>query len=172
MSETRTLVFTGDGKGKTTAALGMVLRAAGHGMVVLVLQFVKGERECGEHTALGYLPGVQVERYGLGFVPQHADEAFPDHEEAARVGLERARGAVASRCYDLVVLDEVCYAIDRGLLTTEQVAECVRGATCNLVLTGRYCPEELIAMADTVTRMEPVKHGLQSGFKAQKGVEL
>jgi cob(I)alamin adenosyltransferase len=166
----RTLVFTGTGKGKTTAALGMALRAAGHGMPVLVVQFVKGQRPSGELRAVRHLPDVRIERYGLGFVRELPETE--GHREAARRGLERVAQAVTSGDYGLVVLDEVCYAVDAGLVGAREVVECVRAARCHVVVTGRHCPDELIELADTVTRMQAVKHGLQSGLPAQKGVEL
>ena len=157
----RRLVFTGEGKGKTTAALGMVLRAAGHGMRVLVVQFIKGD-----------MPSGEIERYGLGFLPEHRDEAFRDHQQAAEGAIERAAGAIRSKEFDLVVLDEVCYAINRGLVSVGAVAECFREAPCHVVMTGRHCPPELVKMADTVTQMRAVKHAMAVGREACRGIEF
>ena len=173
-SQARVLVFTGDGKGKTTAALGMALRASGHDMPALVIQFCKANAATGEVAAVRRLGNVEIVQVGLGWVPESSDPAFARHREAAERGLERAAGAIASGRYRLVVLDEVCYAVARGLLTEDRVAEAVRAAkpdSC-VVLTGRGATAGLMALADTVTEMKCVKHGLTAGRKAQEGVEL
>ena len=168
----RILLFTGDGKGKTTAALGMALRARGHGMPVCVVQFVKGDASVGE-VAAARLCGIEVHQTGLGFVPASDDPRFAQHRTAAREGLRQAREILAGRRFAMLILDEVCLAVARGLLETEQVIELLRQApaeTC-LVLTGRDAPPALVALADTVTEMLCVKHALQSGRVAQQGVE-
>ncbi len=170
----RILVFTGPGKGKTTAALGMVLRASGHGMRALVVQFIKRDMKTGENKALGRLEGVRRECFGLGFLPDDSHDTFAEHRRRAERGLRRAAEAMRSGEYALVVMDEVCLAAAKGLLPVDDVATAVREAPgdCVVVLTGRNCPEELLELADTATRMECVKHGLQGGIKAQKGVDL
>jgi cob(I)alamin adenosyltransferase len=171
---TRILVFTGNGKGKTTAALGMALRASGHGMRTLFIQFVKADPSTGEVHAVRGLPGVEIVQAGLGFLPPPTDAEFPAHCQAAERGLRLAREALASGRYDLVVLDEVCYAVARGLLREEQVIDAVRQAApgCSVVLTGRDSPPGLIALADTATEMRCIKHALDSGRPAQKGIEI
>lgn len=170
----RILVFTGDGKGKTTAALGMALRASGHGMKSLVIQFVKDDASTGEVAAAGSLPDVEIVQTGLGFVPERDDPRFAAHCDAARSGLARAEEAVTSGEYQLVVLDEVCYAVHRGLLGEQEVIDAVQkaGPDCCVVLTGRGATEGLVQLADTVTEMRCVKHALDSGRKAQKGIEI
>ncbi len=170
----RVLVFTGDGKGKTTAALGMVLRASGHGHKTLVVQFIKNDASTGELEGCRRLPGVEITQAGRGFVPDPSSASFAEHKLAAETGLDLAADALKSGDYDLVVLDEVCLAVSKGLLEEERVVESVRERdpeTC-VVLTGRHCPPGLTSLADTVTEMRCVKHGLQAGFKAQEGVEF
>jgi cob(I)alamin adenosyltransferase len=169
----RILIFTGDGKGKTTAALGMALRASGHGMRTLILQFIKADTSVGELTGLKYLPGIETIQMGRGFVPSPSDPAFLEHCRAAHHALEKAAEALRLKRYDLIILDEICTAMVMGLITEDQVVEiidqCSKGSC--LVLTGRGASERLISMADTVTEMRCVKHGWQKGITAQKGVE-
>ncbi len=171
----RILIFTGDGKGKTTAAMGMALRASSHGMRIKVVQFLKSDTGSGEIAALQNLPGVEFVRRGLGFVPKRRDDPrFEEHQHVAAEGLALAREAILSDDYDLVVLDEICGAIAAGLLEEEEVAELLRRAPARLrlALTGRHATETLIELADTVTEMRCVKHGLQQGRTAQSGVEF
>jgi cob(I)alamin adenosyltransferase len=171
--KTRTLLFTGDGKGKTTAALGMVLRAAGHGQRALVVQFVKSDATTGELAACKNLPGVRIVQIGRGFVPPESSPAFAAHREAAAQALEFAAQAIASADWDLIVLDEICTAVAAKLITEESVLELLDRRThpvC-VVLTGRGATPRLIERADTVTEMKCVKHGLKRGIRAQAGVE-
>jgi cob(I)alamin adenosyltransferase len=169
----RILIFTGDGKGKTTAALGMALRAAGHRMRTCIIQFVKSAKS-GEHQAVRELAGVEIIRTGIGYVPPESDPAFALHRKAAEEGLRKAAEAIASGGFDLVVLDEVCFAVDKGLLEESRVIETLRRAAPSqvIVLTGRGATQGLIDLADTVTEMHGVKHGLATGRRQQKGVEL
>jgi cob(I)alamin adenosyltransferase len=169
----RILIFTGDGKGKTTAALGMALRAYGHGIPVALIQFVKSDRLTGEYAALSRMTGVEIRVAGLGFVPSEADPAFEAHRRAAGEGLEIATQAVSSGRYGLVILDEICYAVARHLLQEEAVLGLIRKAApgVTLVLTGRGATGGLIAAADTVSEIRALKHGFDAGLKAQKGVE-
>lgn len=171
----RILIFTGDGKGKTTAAMGMVLRASSHGMKIKVVQFLKSDTGSGEVAALQNLPGVDFVRRGFGFVPKRRnDPRLAEHQRVAEEGLALAREAVLSGCYGLIVLDEICGAIAAGLLEETTVAELLRQAPASLrlALTGRHAPAALIELADTVTEMRCIKHGLQQGRKAQSGVEF
>lgn len=169
----RVLLFTGDGKGKTTAALGMVMRASGHGLRSLVLQFVKSDATTGEIEACRNLPGVSILQTGLGFVPAAAAPEFAEHAHAAARGLKLAEDAVASGSYDLIVLDEICNAVARGLLDESRVISLVGRAKphIRLVMTGRGATPGLAACADTVTEMRLVRHGLDDGIRAQEGVE-
>ena len=170
----RVLIFTGDGKGKTTAALGMVLRACGHGMRVRIIQFVKNDSSTGENAAIDKLPNVEIVQMGLGFVPTPEDERFAGHRAAAEAALAHAREVITSGDYEMVVLDEVCFAVCRGLLDEKKVLEVVKSAPPHvcLALTGSGASEELIAAADTVTEMHNIKHALAAGRSADKGVEM
>ena len=173
-SSQRILVFTGDGKGKTTAALGMALRAAGHSMPTLIVQFIKSGDSTGELAALRSLNGITVRQVGLGFVPNPASPGFSAHREAALRGLQAAAEALASGRYRMVILDEICTAAAKDLLPEASVIAAVKSASrdCVVVLTGRGADKGLIELADTVTEMRCVKHGHQHGVKAQEGVEF
>jgi cob(I)alamin adenosyltransferase len=168
------LVNTGDGKGKTTAALGTALRHAGYGRKVLVLQFIKGTWHYGELDALRLIPQITLERSGMGFY-KILDDKYPEevHRQAAAAGLERARQAVASGEFSLVVLDEIIYAIDEGLLALDEVLAmlALRREEVSVFLTGRHCPQAIIDLADTVTEMREVKHPFQQGVLALKGID-
>lgn len=170
----RVLIFTGDGKGKTTAALGMALRAHGHGIPVSVVQFVKSDTQTGEFAALNGMAGVDIVVTGLGFVPRPTDPRFADHRRAAEQGLRIAADAVSSGRFGLVVLDEVCMAVALNLLAEDAVLSVLReaAADCTVVLTGRGATEGLIAAADTVSEVRCIKHGFDRERKAQKGVEF
>ena len=169
----RILVFTGDGKGKTTAALGMALRARGHGLRVCVIQFVKADADVGEVRALAQIQ-VNVLQTGRGFLPKPTDARWAEHCAAAEVGLRQATEAIAGAQHDMIILDEICLAVARGLLKEADVITAVKSAPPGMciVLTGRDASPGLIALADTVTEMRSVKHGMQNGVPAQKGVEL
>ncbi|MGQ9513391.1 cob(I)yrinic acid a,c-diamide adenosyltransferase [Thermodesulfitimonas sp.] len=171
MAQGLVMVFTGDGKGKTTAALGMALRAWGHGMRVFIVQFVKSDRvKTGERLAAARLgERFVIETLGEGFVSPADDLAR--HREAAARALAAAREALTSG-YDLVVLDEITHALRHGLVSEEAVLELIAAKPAvHLVLTGRDAPPALIARADLVTEMRAVKHHYTAGVPAQKGVE-
>jgi cob(I)alamin adenosyltransferase len=170
----RIILFTGDGKGKTTAALGMVLRASGHGMKSLVIQFVKSDPDTGELSACRHIAGVEIAQTGRGFVPERTDPLFQKHRKAAEEGLDLAERALLSGFYDLVILDEICIAAWKELLDEKKIIEVVlKGGpgTC-VVMTGRNATAGLISLADTVTEMRMGKHGFTEGWEAQKGVEF
>ena len=169
----RILLFTGDGKGKTTAALGLVLRSVGHGYRCLVIQFIKGNSSTGELTGISHLPGVTLVQSGLGFVPPPTDPAFKQHRTKAREGLKLAAQALSGGVFDLVVLDEVCVAVSKECLEEQSLIDAVKGAnhTTTIVLTGRGASDALIAIADTATEMCSIRHALQQGRAAQQGVE-
>jgi cob(I)alamin adenosyltransferase len=169
----RFLIFTGDGKGKTTAALGLVLRASGHGQKVFILQFLKSQRPTGERLGLIHLPGVERMSGGLGFLPGPKSSVFKAHQEAAEKSLNVALEMLKSGRYDLVVLDEIITAISKGVLSEDRVLEVIRQRSKNthLVMTGRGMSDRLMDQADTVTQMNCLKHGLQQGLKAQPGIE-
>jgi len=174
MMSARTLIFTGEGKGKTTAAFGMVLRATGHKQRVLVVQFLKSNAATGELLACAHLPQIEVVQMGRGFVPPVAHPAFITHRETAQEALAYANAAVVSGKYDLIVLDEICGAIARELINEEAVIEMLTTPerTACIVLTGRDASARLMERADTVTEMRCVQHGYTQGITAQEGVEF
>jgi cob(I)alamin adenosyltransferase len=164
-------VYTGDGKGKTSAALGLALRAAGHGMHTYIGQFMKGQHY-GELDALRDHPLVTIEQYGDVRCIRRED-VTPEHIAQAQRGLERAREAMLSGRYDVVVLDEVNVTIWFGLLVVEEVLAFLdqRPDNVEMVLTGRRAPQELIERADLVTEMREVKHYYEQGVQARTGIE-
>lgn len=175
------LINTGTGKGKTTAALGTAIRAWGDGQRVLILQFIKGAWKYGELRAietLGKADGrIEIRPMGDGFVfhnKQETDEMFEKKKELARKAWDMVKQEVASDKWDLIVLDEVNYAIHFDMLDVKDVADLVknRPPRLNMILTGRYAPQELIDLADTVTEMTLVKHAFQKGIRARKGIEF
>lgn len=164
-----TIVHTGDGKGKTTAALGLAIRAWGAGLKVLILQFIKG-RHSGELAALDAL-GIDVRQLGLGFITQ---ENFAEQKKSARVAVELARREILSGAWDLIVLDEINYAVKFGLLDAANLLELttIRPPQMHLVFTGRDALPELIDVADLVTEMKLIKHPFRRGIDAQAGIEF
>ena len=168
------LVFTGDGKGKTTAALGTALRAFGQGMKVLVLQFIKGGWVTGEQKASIQLgPGFELRQLGSGFIKFDDAEKLAEQKRIAQQGLAEVRQAVLSGQYDLIVLDEVNYAIGYGLISQDEVLTIIKDKppALHLILTGRNASDEIIKAADLVTKMEPIKHPYGQGISAQVGIE-
>lgn len=170
----RVLIFTGDGKGKTTAALGMALRAAGHGMKVKIIQFIKSDSSTGEIAALQSLQGVEIIQTGRGFTSSVSSLPITEHRQAAEAGLKLAVDAIESGEYPLVILDEICIAVAKRLLNECDVIEAIRKANPDtiIVLTGRDASARLIGLADTVTEMQCIKHGMQLGWHDQEGVEF
>lgn len=172
------MIVTGDGKGKTTSAFGQALRAAGTGMPVAIVQFIKGPWKTGEVKALAStnLP-ITVERTGRGFTIEGLrDPRIPmsAHVEAARDGLERARAHLTSGEVGLVVLDEILGAIKAELVTEADVVELIDGRApdVHVLLTGRDAPARLIERADLVSEIRLVRHPYQSGLPAQLGIEF
>jgi cob(I)alamin adenosyltransferase len=165
-------VFTGNGRGKTSAALGSVLRATGQGLRVFIVFFMKGKYPYGEQKALAQIPNVAMSKFGFTeFVdPQNVKQ---EEKEEAKKALEAAREAMESGEYDLVVLDEVNIAAAWGLVDISGVIELIRNKPRNveLILTGRYADEKLIAIADLVTEMIEVKHPYTEGITARRGFE-
>jgi cob(I)alamin adenosyltransferase len=169
------LINTGDGKGKTTAALGTVLRAVGYGHRCLIVQFVKGSWTYGELKSIRRLePEVEFHRMGKGFVGI-VDDHLPreEHEKAAREAFDFSLERLASGDYRLVLLDEIFIAVSLSLLTVADVMRLldVRPPQTTLILTGRGAPPEIIERADTVTEMREIKHAFRRGILAQRGVD-
>jgi cob(I)alamin adenosyltransferase len=168
------IVFTGEGKGKTSAALGVALRATGHKMYVSVLQFVKG-RASGEVRALERLaPEVEIVTMGKGFV-NHPGNRLPmeEHRNAARAALAAARQRMLAGSWDVLVLDEINTAVELGLIGVADVLDLIatKPGKLHLVLTGRGAHADVIAAADMVTEMCKVKHPYDSGRQAEKGID-
>lgn len=164
-------VYTGEGKGKTTAALGLVVRCVGSGRRAAVVQFLKGQ-VCAELGGLGMLGGrVNVSRCGSSaFVTGAPSQRDIAH---AREGLERARSILADSTYGVVVLDEICVALSLGLLDVGEVLGALRERAdgVEVVLTGRGAPQEIVNEADLVTEMRKVKHYYDAGVRARAGIE-
>jgi len=174
LKEKRIVLFTGDGKGKTTAALGMALRAIGHGMNVHVFEFVKKNDRTGELKVLSEMPGVKIEQCGLGFIPEPSDSRFADHCQNAEVAFDRAVSVLNDPSVDIVILDEICVAVAKELLSVHRVCNEIRNVSEPkiIAMTGRSASQEIIDLADTVTEMRCIKHGYNKGIKAQEGVEF
>ena len=169
------IVYTGDGKGKTTAALGMCLRAVGYGWRICLIQFVKGSWKYGELEGLKRLaPEVELHVIGEGFVGIVDDDKDAEvHREAARKGVRLAIEKIKSGDYPLVILDELNVAVNLGLVSYEELEEILasRSEVQNLVITGRDALDSLIEKADLVTEMTEIKHPYQKGILAQKGID-
>ncbi|GAA6119986.1 cob(I)yrinic acid a,c-diamide adenosyltransferase [Acidovorax sp. FG27] len=165
------LVHTGNGKGKSTAAFGLALRAHGRGKAVKIFQFMKvPTARFGEHRMFEQI-GIPIEGLGDGFTWRSRDL---DHSaDLARAGWERAKAAILGGEFFLVVLDEVTYPLIYGWLPLQEVLDTLaaRPRDVHVVLTGRRCPQEVIDVADTVTEMALVKHAFQAGVPAQRGIE-
>ena len=168
------IIYTGNGKGKTTAALGMVVRAIGYNWRILMVQFIKGDWIYGEME--GYkklLPNFELEVMGKGFVRIMGDDKpIEDHIKAAQDALEYVRKNM-DKDYDLIILDEVNVAIKEGLLTVKDVLSVVKSRPkyLHMILTGRNAPQKLMDVADLITEMREIKHPFKRGDLAQPGVD-
>ncbi len=165
------LVNTGDGKGKSTAAFGLALRAHGRGKSVKIFQFMKvPTARFGEHRMFESI-GIPIEGLGDGFSWKSRD--LDQSAQLARDGWERARAAILSGDHFLVVLDEITYPLIYGWLPLDQVLATLaeRPRHVHVSMTGRRCPQEIIDVADTVTEMRLIKHAFQAGIPAQRGIE-
>ncbi len=165
-------VITGDGRGKTTSALGLAMRAAGRGLKCYVIQFMKGF-DYGELHSMIKLQNIKVKQFGRkDFV--FKNKPLPVDFEQAKAGLEFSKKIVQSNEYNLVILDEINVAVDYKLITLEEVIELIKTkpSGVELILTGRYAPQEMIDLADYVTEMKEIKHPYQKGVLARKGIEF
>ena len=165
-------VFTGNGKGKTSAALGTVLRASGHGLRVYIVFFMKGKYPYGEFSTLPKLPNVDIASFGLRCLIDPAN-INPEEIEQAKLALSAVREAMLSGNYDIVVLDEVNVALHFKLIELDEVVRLIgeKPQNVELILTGRYADAKLIEMADLVTEMVKLKHPYDKGVSARQGIE-
>lgn len=171
------IVHTGDGKGKTTAAIGLAVRAFGTGLKILVLQFIKGIKKSGEIFTIeelkkiSSLGKIEIRQCGLGFTNQGDME---EHKKSAESAINSAREEILSGEWDLIILDEINYAVKFGLIEVEKVLDLIkiRPPELHLVLTGRNAHEKIIDAADLVTEMKLIKHPFQKGITAQSGIEF
>jgi len=170
------IVYTGGGKGKTTAALGMALRAVGHGKRICMIQFIKGSWHYGEMDSAGRLaPEFEMTAAGRGFVGIIDDKSpREDHRKAAQEAARISREKISSNEYDLVILDEINYAVNLGLVDLQDVIGMIRTKPggLDLVLTGNHARQEVIDLADLVTEMREIKHPYRAGIKARRGVDF
>ena len=165
-------VFTGEGKGKTSAALGVVLRASGQGLKIFIVVFMKGDYPYGEWEVLSKFPNVKITLFGFR---KFTDPSGPTSEEIeqAKRALAAAREAMLSGSYDLVVMDEVNVAVSWKLVEVDEVVRLIRDkpADVELVLTGRYADGRVVELADLVTECRKIKHPYDKGIKARRGIE-
>jgi cob(I)alamin adenosyltransferase len=168
------IVNTGPGKGKTTAAIGTALRAVGQGMKVLMLQFLKGSWHYGELDAVkAFGESFVMKQMGRGFVKVGGAEPDPEDVKMVEAAWNESREAILSGKWDLVILDEINYAISYGMLDPAKVVEALKQKPemVHVILTGRNAHPTIVELADTVTEMRQVKHAYEKGVEAQRGIE-
>ena len=168
----RVIVNTGNGKGKTTAALGTAFRALGHDKKVCVIQFLKGQGKYGERVMAAKLDNLDWFICGKGFV--FKKENIEEDRQVALEGFQLAIEKVGSDSYDLIILDEITYLPLYDFLDVEKIVELIRNKPerLSIILTGRDAHPRLVEIADTVSVIEPAKHAYEQGIKAQKGIEF
>jgi len=171
-----TIVYTGKGKGKTTAALGIALRATGYKKKICMIQFIKGSWHYGEMKSSKRLePEFEMVAIGKGFVGIIDDKSpKEDHQKIAKEAIKISNKKIQSGKYDIVILDEVNYAVNLNLISLVDVLDLIKSKPQNvdLVLTGNYAKEEVIEAADLVTEMKEIKHPFQKGIKAKEGIDF
>jgi cob(I)alamin adenosyltransferase len=165
-------VYTGDGKGKTSAAFGLALRAVGRGLKVYVIQFIKGGFDYGELYVVKRLPNFKLKAFGRG---KFVTDIPPKNDDIklAKEAFELAKEVVSSGEHDVVVLDEINVALHVKLIETEEVVDLIRSKPkhVELILTGRYAPSEVVELADLVTEMKEIKHPFTNGVPQRKGID-
>jgi cob(I)alamin adenosyltransferase len=170
------IVYTGKGKGKTTAALGIALRATGYGKKSCMIQFIKGSWHYGEMDSSKRLePEFEMIAIGKGFVGIIDDKSPKiDHEKVAKEAIKISNEKIQSGKYDIVILDEINYAVNLNLITLDDVLNLIRTKPqkLDLILTGNYAKNEVIEAADLVTEMREIKHPFQRGIKAKEGIDF
>ena len=164
-------VYTGNGKGKTTAALGLALRASGAGLKVYIGQFIKGRRYS-ELAALKSLKNIKIEQFGRGCFIKHKPN--PKDREMAQRGLEKIKKIIAEKGYDMVILDEINVALELKLLKLKEVIHLLNSVSQRpeLILTGRQAHPKLIGLADLVSEIREKKHYFKKGLRARRGIEF
>ncbi len=171
MENARVHVYTGNGKGKTTAALGLAMRATGHELKVYMIQFMKGRINYGELETAKLIPNFTIKQFGR---PDFVSKEHPDPEDIklAQEGFNHAKNIILSGEYDIVILDEINVAMDFALISSEPVLSLLeeRPPSVELILTGRNCPREIVKVADYVTEMLEIKHPYTEGTMARKGI--
>lgn len=170
------IVYTGNGKGKTTASLGVALRAIGHGLRVCMVQFIKGEWHYGELNSTKKLePDFELIVAGKGFIGIIDDDhAFEEHVRAAKTALDIVEQKISLDTFDIIILDEINYALHLGVLQLADVMKMLqnRPKHLSLILTGNHACEEIITLADLVTEMKEIKHPYKKGIKAKRGIDF
>ncbi len=170
------IVYTGNGKGKTTASLGVALRAIGHGLRVCMVQFIKGEWHYGELNSIKKLePEFELIVAGKGFIGIIDDDhAFEEHVRAAKTALDIVEQKISLDTFDIIILDEINYALHLGVLQLADVMRILqnRPRHLSLILTGNHACEEIITLADLVTEMKEIKHPYKKGIKAKRGIDF
>ena len=171
-----TIVYTGKGKGKTTAALGIALRATGYEKKICMIQFIKGSWHYGEMDSAKRLePEFEMIAVGKGFVGIIDDKSTKeDHERIAKEAIKISNEKIQSGNYDIIILDEINYAVNLGLISMEDVLNLIKlkPQGVDLVLTGNYAKDEVIEAADLVTEMKEIKHPFRQGVKAKEGIDF
>ncbi len=169
------IIFTGKGKGKTTAAMGQALRAVGQGLKVLMLQFIKGTWDYGELESIKRLePDFEIQPLGKGFIRSNSKLDENEAQENVNQSWKQTRNEILSDKYDMIILDEINYVISYGLLPVEEVLALFeeKPDRLHLILTGRDAHQSIVERADLVTEMNEIKHQYSKGIKAQKGIEF
>ena len=170
-----TIVYTGKGKGKTTAALGIALRAVGYDKKICMIQFIKGSWHYGVMTSSKRLePEFEMVAIGKGFVGIIDDKSpIEEHKRIANEAIKISNNKIQSGNYDIVILDEVNYAINLNLVKLDDILNLIKSKpdSLDLILTGNYAKDEIIELADLVTEMKEIKHPFQQGKKAKKGID-
>ncbi len=166
-------VYTGNGKGKTSAAFGAALRAIGRGLKVYIIQFIKGGFDYGELHIAEKLPNLKLAAFGRG---RFVTDVSPQEEDVklAREAFKVAKSAVQNGDYDMVILDEINVALNLKLVNVNETLQLIKNKPkhVELVLTGRYAPQRIVEIADLVTEMKEVKHPFNQGIKPRKGIEF
>lgn len=165
-------IYTGNGKGKTTAAIGQAIRATGHNFKILMIQFMKGDSTYGEIIATQKISNFEIIQFGLPTFVKRG-EPSPEDLRLAKEGLAYAKQAINDNKFQMIILDEINVAIDYGLIKLSEVLELVKNCpkSLELILTGRYAPKELIELADLVSEIKEIKHPYMQGYVSREGID-